>query len=128
MSTKHSLQEIVVHTKLIWKKHCKVVFGTYFEVHNESNPSNSMFTRTHESITLGPTVNLEETHRLLCLNTGIVLNRRNFIYYPMPGIVIKKVNKWGKKMIREVYFSRLEFRNRTKEFLWDYEDDLDGLL
>ena len=46
----------------------------------------------------------------------------------MPGIVIKKVNKWGKKMIREVYFSRLEFRNRTKEFLWDYEDDLDGLL
>ena len=40
VSTKHLPRAIVVHTKLIWKKHCKVDFGNYREVQNESVPSN----------------------------------------------------------------------------------------
>ena len=61
VSTKYSLRAIVSHTKLIWKKHCKVVFYTYCEVNDEPHPSTLMVTRTHKYIALDPTRNLQET-------------------------------------------------------------------
>ena len=74
-----------------------IYFGTYCEVHNETDPSNSMVPHTHEAIALGTAGNLQRKHKFFCFNTGRVLNRRNFTEYPIPGIVIKKVNKWGDK-------------------------------
>ena len=38
----HSPSSIVIHTKMNWKRHCKVLFGTYCEVYGEPDPSNDM--------------------------------------------------------------------------------------
>ena len=103
VSNKHSPLVIVVHTNMIWKKHFKVVLGAYCEIHNETGPSNSMVPCTHQAIALGPTSNLQVTHKLLCLNTGNVLKRRNFTEYPIPDRVINRVNKWVNKMSQELY-------------------------
>ena len=110
-------------------KNCKIVFGTYCEVHDEPNRSNSMVARMHKAIVLGPGRNLQGTHIFFCINTGSVLKRRNFIDYPMDGRVINKVDNWGERKIWEMYRNCLEFRNCTKEkIMWDYKNDLDRML
>ena len=42
-----------------FKKHRKVVFGSYVEAHEEPNITKKKNPRTHECITLGPTVNIK---------------------------------------------------------------------
>ena len=84
---------------------------------NPTLVNKSFHTHIHEAIVLGPTGNLQETHKLFYLNTCHTLKRRNFTYYFMPDIVIKKVDKWFDKKSREVYRSRLEFINCTKDFV-----------
>ena len=79
------------------KKNCRVLPGSYCEVHDEPNPSNTTVSRTHEGIALGPTVNLQGSVKFYCLNTGRVLKRRYFTEIPIPTAVIAKVNKIDKK-------------------------------
>ena len=79
------------------KKHCRVIPGSYFDVHNEPNPYNTTVSSTHEGISLGLTVNLQGSVKSYCLNTGQLLKRRYFTEIPMPTAVIAKVNKIGKK-------------------------------
>ena len=61
VSKVYSPGSIVVHTKLNWKQHCKVFFGTYCKVHDEPDPSNDMMSQTHEAIAAGPTGNTQGT-------------------------------------------------------------------
>ena len=103
--------------------------GAYCEVHDKPDPSNEIVSCKHEVVALSETINLQGTQKFFYPKTGNVLNRRNFIEYPIPDIVIKKVNKWGEKMSRERYRSNLEFINCTKEtFLWDCEYFMYGLF
>jgi hypothetical protein len=53
-------REILVHWRLDYKKHCRVLLGTYCEVHDKPNPLNSMVGRTHEGIALSLTGNLQD--------------------------------------------------------------------
>ena len=78
------------------KKHCRVLPGTYCEVHDKPDPTNTTVSRTHEGTTLGPTRNLKGSVEFYCLNTGRVLKQRNFTEIPMPESVKTKVNKIGK--------------------------------
>jgi len=41
------------------KKHCRILTGSYCEVHDEPDPSNTMVPKTHEAIVHGPTGNLQ---------------------------------------------------------------------
>jgi hypothetical protein len=52
-------RELLVQWTLDYKKHCWVLPGTYCEVYDEHSPSNTMTPRTHETIALGPTGNLQ---------------------------------------------------------------------
>jgi hypothetical protein len=52
-------RELLVRWWLDYKKHCRVLPGTYCEVHDEPVPTNTMVSRTHEAIALGPTGNLQ---------------------------------------------------------------------
>ena len=79
------------------KNHCRLLPGSYCEVHDEPNPSNTTVSRTHEGIALGPTGNLQGSVKFYCLNTGRVLKQQDFTDIPMPTAVIAKVNKIGKK-------------------------------
>ena len=58
VSKVYSPRSIVTCTKLSWKRHCKVLFGSYCEVHDEPDPSNHVKLRTHEMIDVGPTGNI----------------------------------------------------------------------
>jgi hypothetical protein len=77
VSTEHSPRAIVVRTNLNYKKHCRIIFGSYVEAHDEPDATNTMIPRTHECIALGPTGNFNGTHKFFCINTGLVLKRRN---------------------------------------------------
>jgi hypothetical protein len=95
ISSTYSPQEILLRWRLDYKKHCQVLPGTYCEVHDKPDPSNSMVGHTHEGIALGPTGNLQGSVKFFCLNTGRVLKRQSFTALPMPTRVIKWVDTIG---------------------------------
>ena len=92
-----SPREILLRWRMDAKKHCRVLPGSYCEVHDDPNPFNTTVSRTHKVIALGPTGNLQGSVKFYCLNTGRVLKRRAFTDIPMPTAVIAKVNNIGKK-------------------------------
>jgi len=129
VSNVHSPRAIVIRTKLSWKQHCVDEFGSYTEVHDEPDPSNTMVGRTHGAILLGPTGNINGTHKFFCLKTARILKRRKWTALPMSDSTIAQVEQWGAKTKREVYDNVLEWRDRNKQkFEWDPEDDIDHLL
>ncbi len=117
--------------QLNYKKHCRVLPGTYCEIHDEPDPSNSTVAHTYEGIALGLTSNLQGSMKFYCLNTGRVLNHRLFTAMPMPQRMIKWVNAIGKCEKQDCNFC---FLNRNKdEFDWTDEvpadyPTLQGLL
>ena len=57
----YSPGELLVRWRLDYEKHCRVLPGTYCEVHDEPLPSNTMVPWMHEGIALGPMGNLQRT-------------------------------------------------------------------
>ena len=96
VSETFSPREILLHWIMDLKKHCIVLPGSYCELHDNPNPSNTTVSRTHEGKALGPTENLQGSVKFYCLNTGRLLKRRAFTEIPIPTAVIAKVNKIGK--------------------------------
>jgi hypothetical protein len=70
-----SPREIVIRHKLDFKKHCKAPFGAYCETHDEPSVTNSMTSRSGAAINLGPTGNLQGTHKFLSLDSGKKVKR-----------------------------------------------------
>ncbi len=89
--------ELIVWWRLDYKKHCRMLPGTYCEVHDEPTPTNTMAWQTHECIALGPTGNLQGSVKFYCLMTGRVLKRCSFTPMPMPDWVIKRVDAIGER-------------------------------
>ncbi len=54
-----------------------------------------MVTRATPAIVLGPTGNLQGTYKIYNLTTGKKIKRHIFTPYPMPNLVIKKVETFG---------------------------------
>jgi hypothetical protein len=108
----YSPRELLVHWHLDYKKQCRVLPGTYCEVHDKPLPSNMMAPRMHEGIALGPTGNLQGTVKFYCLNTGHMLKRCSFMPLPMPNSVIQQVNTIG---LKEKQGRSFRFLNRQKE-------------
>jgi hypothetical protein len=74
---------------LDYKKHCGVLPGTYWEVHDEPSPSIMMVVQMRKGIALGLMGNLQGTMKFYCLNTGQVLKCCYFTPLPIPDRVIK---------------------------------------
>ena len=53
-----------------FKKHFRVVFGSYVEAHDDPNITNSMAPSTHEFIALRPTGNIKMMQKVFFLNSG----------------------------------------------------------
>ena len=85
-------RELLMRRRLDYKKHCRVLPGTFCEVHDEPMPTNTIALRTHEGIALGPTGNLQGSVKIYYINTGWVLKRCSFTPMSMPNKVIKRVN------------------------------------
>ena len=54
-----------------------------------------MTSRSRTAINLGPTGNLQGTHKFLSLDSGKKVKRRGFAVMPMPDLVIKKVEQYA---------------------------------
>ncbi len=92
ISSTFSPQELLVRWKLNYNKHCWVLPGAYYKAHGMLLPSNTMMPRTHETIALGSTGNLQGRVKFYCLRTRQVLKRQSFTPLPMPDCIIKRVN------------------------------------
>jgi hypothetical protein len=87
-----------VRWRLDYKKHCRVLSGTYCKVHDKPLPSNTMVPQMHKGIALGPMGNLQGTVKFYCLNARRVLKKcHSFMPLPMPDSVIQQVNTIGLK-------------------------------
>jgi hypothetical protein len=112
----YSPQELLVRWHLDYNKHCRVLPGTYCEVHDEPVPSNTMTRRTHTAIAMGPLGNLQGSVKFICLTTGRILKQREFTPYPMPDQVIKRGNQIGAKENQGRTFQFLN--QRTEPYEW----------
>jgi hypothetical protein len=131
ISPTFSPRELLVWWKLDYKKHCRVLPGTYFEVHNKPSPSNMMIPCTHAAIALGPTGNLQGSVKFYSLNTGWVLKRRSFTPIPMPDCIIAKVNNIRAKEKQGRTFHFLNQRAQLYEWTDEVPEDnaeFQGLL
>jgi hypothetical protein len=91
-----SPRKIVYRHKLDFAKQCKSPFGTYCKIHDDPTCTNTMATRSTPAIVLCPTGNLQGTYKFLSLATEKKVKQRAFTPYPMPDLVIKKVEAYGK--------------------------------
>ncbi len=66
-------RELLVRWQMDYSKHCRVLPGTYCEVHDEPSPLNTMTPRMHKAIVMGPTGNLQGTVKFFCLTMGHIL-------------------------------------------------------
>ena len=97
VSETFSPREILLRWRMDAKNHCRVLPGSYCEVHDKPNPTNTTVSHTHKGIALGPPGNIQGSVKFYCLNTGQVLKRRAFTKIPMPTYVIAKADKIGRK-------------------------------
>ena len=81
--------------KLDYSKKCRLLFGSYVQVHDEPSPINSPTARTVGAITLGPTGNIQGGCKFLNLQTCKNITRRNWTHLPMPSEAIERINKIG---------------------------------
>ena len=58
-----------------FKKNCLCEFGKYVEFRGDDMVTNNIKPRTHGEISLGPSGNVQEAHKVLCLETGLVIKR-----------------------------------------------------
>ena len=67
VSETFSPMEILLYWRTDAKENCRVLPGSYCELHDDPNPYNTTVSRTHEGISLGPTVNLQGSVKFYCL-------------------------------------------------------------
>jgi hypothetical protein len=80
-----------------------------------------MILRANPGINLGPTGNLQGTHKFLSLITGKKIKCRNFTPIPMPDSVIKKVEWYADAAVKAGEFA---FADR-KGVLFEWNDIVD---
>jgi hypothetical protein len=85
----------LVRWRLDYKKHCRVLPGTYCEALDKPVSLNSTEPWTHKMIALGSTGNLQSNIKFYCLNTGRMLKHCLFTPMPMPDRIIRQVNTIG---------------------------------
>ena len=114
---KYSPHEIIMRLKLDGKTHAKAPFGSYCEVREDREITNTMAPRTIWAICLGPTGNAQGSYKFLSLNTGKKLIRRSFTEMPVRESVIARVAQLAAQNTSP---AGLSFRNRCGE---EYERD-----
>ena len=70
-----SHRAIVLGRTLDYKCHCSLPFGSYVQAHKEPTPMNSLESRTVGAIAMGPTGNIQGSHKFLNLCTAKKVNR-----------------------------------------------------
>lgn len=125
ISTVFSPRELVLRQSVDIKATCKVLFGSYCEVHHEpeSKDTNTMQPRTSEGIAMGPVGNIQGTQKFYDLRTRRIIKRNNFDILPMSDSIMDLIIQHGE---HDKQGNKLNVRNRQNQpFEWDLEDDDD---
>jgi hypothetical protein len=118
ISSTLSPRAIVVGHHVDYRRHCKLLFGTYVQTHEEHD--NSMASRTTGALALRPTGNEQGGHYFFSLSTGRILNRNRWTALPMPAEIIDRVHTLARRQAAD---PGLLFTDRTGTPLVDPEDD-----
>jgi hypothetical protein len=110
VSKTFSPRTIMTGTALDFNKHCQIPFGSYAEVPEDNNITNTMTERTQPEICLGPTANFQGSYKFLSLKTGKRITCKQFKELPMPESVIKKIEAMA---TREKQEKVITFSNRS---------------
>jgi len=78
--------------KIDYNVMCKIPFGTYVQVHDDTSISNTMDSRMTGAINLGPTGNIQGTHKFVSLRAGEIIVCRRWTELPVPMEVIDKLD------------------------------------
>ena len=97
ISTQYSPQELVLRTRLKYKQYFRAPFGSYCEVHEDNQPTNSMASHTTPAICCGPTGNLQGSYFFFSLVTGLLIKHRKWSELPVPNAVIERVAYFADK-------------------------------
>ena len=89
----YSPREIITGMKMDYKRHCRLSFGEYVEVHDEPTPTNEMTSRMRPCVALGPTGSLQGTYKFMDINPGMKLKKRSWTCILMPDSVIGKLTR-----------------------------------
>ena len=79
------------------KLHCHVSFGTYYQINEEPDPSNTNTPRTTGAISINSQGNLQGGYNFLTLNIWKVFQCRKFISLHMPHECIITVERHARK-------------------------------
>jgi len=117
-----SPQTIVTGLKANNNRHCRIPFGAYAQVHAEPDPTNNaMVSRTVGGISLGPTGNIQGTHKFLSLLTGRQIQARAFTPLPMPIDIVGRVEAFAPRNQNGVTFG--DRNGNQAEESWQEEND-----
>ncbi|MFN9908154.1 MAG: hypothetical protein ACK56F_18820, partial [bacterium] len=103
-------------------KHYKLPFGSYCQVHEETNPRNNIASRTLGAISLIASGNLQGAQLFLSLKTGEVITRYAWDVIPMPTGVIDRVNALGSDQPEQLIFT-----NRHNQPIGDEDPEIAGV-
>jgi len=95
VSSTISPRSLMTGVPLDYKKHCQLHFGSYAQTHEEPDPTNTPNTRTVGAICLGPTGNLQGSHKFFSLQSRKLITCHTWTALPMPQEVIDRVNAIG---------------------------------
>lgn len=95
---------------LDFAKHCQVPFGSYVQVNQENDPTNTQAPRTIDAIYLRPMKNRQGGHEVMNLVTGQMISRNRVWERPLTDLVISAVET----MAEEQGITTLKLLGRNK--------------
>ena len=88
------LRTIMSGIQYDYRKHCRVEFGQYYQVHEDKENKNRVdLSRTTGAIALKSSGNLQGGYRFMNLTTGGVITWHHFTEVPITDEVIKRVHE-----------------------------------
>ena len=122
ISSTISPRTLITGLKTDYNKMCKLEFGSYAQVHDEPEPTNSMIPRTSGAICLGPNNTLQGGYKFLNLNTGRMVTRRSFTELPITNDVINRVEALAEEDSEPI----IKFSDKYGNIYSDATPDIDG--
>ena len=119
ISNQYGARTLLTGVKLDYNTHCRIETGSYAQVHDEPNITNSDTPRTTGAIAIGNMDNLQGGYYFLNLNTGKPITRRKFDKLPMPNDVIARVEALANSDDTEILFED----RHGNEYHGEYSDE-----
>ena len=114
ISQKYTTRDIITQCKMDSKKDFLCEFGKYVESRGDYVMTKDMTPSRYESISLGPSYDLQGKIKVFCLITGLVLKLHINTVVPMSDQVIKKIIS-GVREQKEKNMEKCHFSNEPKK-------------